>query len=372
MLKVVDVVYHCHHEYNRPQQVLEKHFPTIGFAEFLHTDISFELVRHLDYEGKQKINGFSCACFRRSNTSWNIPFSTHRYIRSLDPDIVLVHGFVFPLQVMALRRSLGKKPVIILQHHGDKPANSVRKYFQKIADRFVDAYIFTAAGIAEPWLRHGIIHDKSEIVEILQASSAVEKKDKNKCRQKLRLNGSYNFLWVGRLNENKDPFTIFKAFAGYVLLNPAARLYLVYQSDELLSSLRSFIADNSHLKDHIVFIGGKSQAELADWYNAADFFILGSHEEGAGYALMEAMSVGCIPVVTSIPSFKKITGNGSAALLFPVAEPDALLRVLQSTQYMDIPAKAASIEKYFHDHLGFKHVADKMSELFYELVSVKR
>ena len=58
------------------------------------------------------------------------------------------------------------------------------------------------------------------------------------------------------------------------------------------------------------------QSELEKIYNQHQFFILGSHYEGSGYALLEAMACGCIPIVTNIPSYKFMTNNGDCALLF--------------------------------------------------------
>ena len=41
-------------------------------------------------------------------------------------------------------------------------------------------------------------------------------------------------------------------------------------------------------------------------------FVSGSHSEGSGYALIEAMSAGVVPVVTDIPSFRAIAGDCGA------------------------------------------------------------
>ena len=48
---------------------------------------------------------------------------------------------------------------------------------------------------------------------------------------------------------------------------------------------------------------------MPNYYSAADVFISGSHYEGSGYALIEAMSAGLVPIVTDIPSFRSIAGD---------------------------------------------------------------
>ncbi len=54
------------------------------------------------------------------------------------------------------------------------------------------------------------------------------------------------------------------------------------------------------------------------YYNSADYFVLGSHYEGSGFSLVEAMSCGVIPIVTDIPSFRMMTNNGKIGTLMEV------------------------------------------------------
>jgi len=371
MIKIADIVYHSHHEYAHPAPLLRKHSPTLGFIPFLRNRTDYTVIRHLDYEGKENIDGVRYAFFRRPNTAWQIPFATHRYIKSLQPDIVLVHGFIFPIQVMALKLLLGKRCAIVLQHHAEQPVNSARKILQQMADRFVDAYMFTAAAIANPWLQQKIIHSKQKIAAVAGASASVAKKDRGVCKKKLLMTGTSNFLWAGRLNANKDPLTVLRAFARHVLINPAAMLYMIYQTDEMIEQVKKMMQENDGLRSHVHLIGKLPQTELADWYNAADFFITGSHAEAAGYALLEAMSVGCIPVVTAIPSFKQLLGDGQVGFLFTPGDEQGLATLLNGLCGTDTAPYSADTEAYFHKHLGFSSVADNMFSLFTQLRSIK-
>src|SRR5438876_111648 len=53
---------------------------------------------------------------------------------------------------------------------------------------------------------------------------------------------------------------------------------------------------------------------LAAFYSAADLFVLGSHDEGSGYAVLEACACGASPVVTDIPSFRRMTAGAQSVL----------------------------------------------------------
>jgi glycosyltransferase involved in cell wall biosynthesis len=61
---------------------------------------------------------------------------------------------------------------------------------------------------------------------------------------------------------------------------------------------------------------------------AADFLVLGSHSEGSGYAVIEALACGTTPLVTDIPSLRRITGDGAVGALSPPGDADAMARAL--------------------------------------------
>ncbi len=51
-------------------------------------------------------------------------------------------------------------------------------------------------------------------------------------------------------------------------------------------------------------------------------FVLASHREGSGYALIEALACGLPPVVSDIPSFRSLTGHGAVGTLVPVGDAE--------------------------------------------------
>jgi glycosyltransferase involved in cell wall biosynthesis len=360
MVKLIDLNYYTHSNISEPGKVLELQKVSFGFAKFIKEKISIQFIKHLNYEGEKYIDGIQYIFFKSRNKFWYIPFNTHRYIKIQKPDVVVIQGFIFPIQAIALRLKLGKKTKIILQHRGGKPFTGIKKLFQQIAHKFVDGYFFTSFENASEWIENKIIPDKQKCYELLGASTHFQKRDKAFCRNVLSIQSNHNFLWVGRLNTGKDPITILKAFEKYIRVYPDAKLFMIYQTNELLSEVKKLIAQNESLKNSVILKGKVSHEDLEKWYNAADFYISGSHKESTGFTLLEAMSCGCIPVITDIPSFKKITDNGKFGFLFEPGNEESLLKVLLNLKNTDREKLSVSIVEHFNQSLSFKSIADNL------------
>jgi glycosyltransferase involved in cell wall biosynthesis len=121
------------------------------------------------------------------------------------------------------------------------------------------------------------------------------------------------------------------------------------------------------LEEAVKLIGKVEHEKLIDWYSAINFYISGSWEEGSGYALLEAMACGCIPVITSIPSFNKITENGKYGYLYPPGDSESLARLLENLSGIDIDAERTRIENYFQENLSFKSIAENLNQVFAQL-----
>ena len=75
----------------------------------------------------------------------------------------------------------------------------------------------------------------------MQASSVFQPANKTDARKQTGIDGHPVFLWVGRLDANKDPLTVIRAFLQFLNNQPAARLYMIYQEEKLLQEVRHLI-----------------------------------------------------------------------------------------------------------------------------------
>lgn len=369
MIKLIDLTYYAHLEYDQPEQVFERHREALGFIPFIPERLHLEVIKHLNFEGYANFEGVKCSFFKKENHFWSIPFKTHRYLKKQQPDVLLVQGLIFPLQVLFLRLALGSKSRIVVQHHGEKPARGLKRMFQKLADRYIAAYIFTASGNATPWISKRIISTGSKCYEVLEASTYLEKQDKQEARIKLAITGYFNFLWVGRLNANKDPLTVLKAFRAYHQINDQTRLFMIYQEESLLPAIQEYIRQHPVLEKVVSLVGQVSRQDLATWYSAVDFYISASHQEGSGYALLEAMACGCVPVVTDIPSFRKITGEGKFGFLYQAGNAESLLTCLRALSDQPDAGLPEAICRHFARELSFRAIAEKLTTVIDSVIA---
>ena len=177
-----------------------------------------------------------------------------------------------------------------------------------------------------------------------------------------KVSTSRNYLWVGRLDANKDPITLIKAFVKFLIANPEVHLYVIFQSDELIEDVEMLVAASSAEKQ-ITLVGKVEHDELLHWYNSVDFIVSTSHYEGSGIAVCEGMSCGAIPILTNIPSFRMMTGHGNCGLLFDAGNVDGLVIALQKSLTMNVEAERAKTLFQYDKCLSAEAIATRMIQV---------
>ena len=136
---------------------------------------------------------------------------------------------------------------------------------------------------------------------------------------------------------------------------------MIFQTEELLPELKLLIVKNNCRA--ITLIGKALHKEMLYWLNSADFIISGSHYEGSGTIICEAMSCGCVPIVTDIPSFRTITANGVCGLLYEAGNEKELLSALMKTTTINFEDMQKKMMKHFKDELSFEVIANKINKV---------
>jgi glycosyltransferase involved in cell wall biosynthesis len=311
-------------------------------------------------------------CFRKISVGgW--PRLLRRIVSHVNPDVVHVNGLIFPWQTWWLRRALPARRVIVVQDHGGaQPSrNPFRSITQRIGLGVADGFLFSAAELAAPWQRARLIPPHQSVFAVMESSTAMRPAQGDQTRTMSGVLGRPAMLWVGRLNANKDPLTVLEGFERALCDLPDAHLTMIFGSEEWLAQVQTRIARSPRLTSHVCLRGYIAHDRLAEFYSTADLFLLGSHHEGSGYALIEAMACGATPIVTDIPSFRVLTGNGAVGAVWPVGDANALAAKIVDHGSRDLVRARAGVLNHFERELSWSVVGRRALAAYAEALRGK-
>jgi glycosyltransferase involved in cell wall biosynthesis len=347
----------------------DKYLTIYGWSKAL-SDLGLEVqVYHRfsenDYLKQDGVEYFLVKDDLRNDLKWyQSPSVFHNKVAENEHDIIHINSFNYAYQASLLKSKFPQFKIVI-QHHAENPRNPIKRVFTKYFSSSSDGFIFSSSEIFNEWLNKKIIPAGKKFAEIMEGSSNFIFINRNEARNKTGLNGKPFLLWVGRLNANKDPITILTGFAKLINDFPEARLYMIFSEDQLKQQVSSLIEQNLLLKKSVTLLGFIDHQEIENYYNSADYFVLGSHYEGSGYSLVEAMSCGVVPIVTDIPSFRMITNKGQIGGLWKSGTTDSFYNKAKEIIHKQLEIESKKTVDYFSNNLSFSAIAKK-AKLFYE------
>lgn len=284
-------------------------------------------------------------------------------VRAISPDVVHLNGLAFPALVAGLRHVLGRAPLLVVQDHAGSVPPRGRGWFDTWRRRrwanglaSADALSFTAAAQAAPWRDAGMLAGQ-RILAIVESSTDVRATPRDEARATTGISGDPVVLSVGRLTPGKDPMTVLSGFERFASRRPEARLVIVTPGGPLYSQVRARIEASPVLLPTVRILGAVAHRDIGHLYGAADLFVSGSHHEGSGYALIEALACGVTPVVTTIPSFEAIAdGCGTR---FAPGDSSACAEVLERACSRDAETRRAEALARFESALTWPAIATK-------------
>jgi len=269
---------------------------------------------------------------------------------------------------------------------------------------FKTPFVLTEHGIPQPSLEHGLRNKfaysmeslllpfvarfATEIIEvsdyarralrvkygldskvIYHGISLKEHKRENKEEAKAKLGccaKDPTILFVGSLNQAKDPMTLIRAFShvvrvrnSYLLIVGAGEL-----SEEIADAVREL-----GIQDNVRLLGRLPHEELNRYYSAADIFVLPSLSEAFGIVLLEAMAFGLPAVVSSAGACSEIIGD--AGVSFKEGDHAALAeRIFQLMQDKELSNRLGRIGlKRVKEIFSIEKEADQYWRLFEKILS---
>ena len=86
----------------------------------------------------------------------------------------------------------------------------------------------------------------------------------------------------------------------------------------------------------------------------------GSHDEGSGYALIEALACGLPPLVTDIPAFRALTSRGTVGALFCPGDAAGFRSALLTLAARERGELRRAARRHFEETLHFDFVGRQL------------
>lgn len=176
----------------------------------------------------------------------------------------------------------------------------------------------------------GIPADRLEVIPSGIDPARFALADRGRGRASLGLaDGDLAVLCVAALEDEKDHRTLLAAWRGIAAARPRAHLLLAGEGG-LRGELTALAADLPRVR----FLGFRN--DIPDLLAAADAFVLASHHEGLGTAVMDAMCCRLPVVATRAGGIPELVRDDQDGLLVPERDPAAFAQAL--ARILDDPA----------------------------------
>ncbi|HEY4145054.1 glycosyltransferase family 4 protein [Pinirhizobacter sp.] len=245
----------------------------------------------------------------------------------LGVDVLHANGLGFARQAHEVSRHRPDLP-IVFQDHADRAPPWWRRAQWRRWYAVAAGVSFTAPELARPFTDAKLFGPRTLQFSIPESSCSFNVGSGEAARVETGLHGNPCLLWVGHLVTDKDPLVMLEGVAQASDRLPGIQVWCAFGTSPLIEQMHRYITADPRLAGRVHLLGSVPHARIERLMQAADIFVSASHRESSGYALLEAMACGTIPVVTDIPSFRAITGLGAVGRLWPAGNPDRLADAL--------------------------------------------
>jgi glycosyltransferase involved in cell wall biosynthesis len=292
-------------------------------------------------------------------------------LRELSPDVFHVQGLSFPRDVLCLASVVPTVP-IALQDHADRVPPIWRRLLWRRAFAAAAGITFCSLQQSEPFATARLFNSRTRVYEIPESTSRFQTGDVGAARREMNVEGDPLLVWVGHLDANKDPLTVLEGVSRAARVLPGLRLWCCFGAAPLLESVRRRVESDAHLRNRVHLIGRLPHEKVERLMQAADVFVLGSHREGSGYSLLEALACGVTPVITDIPSFRTLTAGGAVGALWNVGDAEGLCRALLSVVPRLQAGTRGAVRAHFDRELSFDAVGVKWAKMYADTLERSR
>jgi L-malate glycosyltransferase len=155
------------------------------------------------------------------------------------------------------------------------------------------------------------------------------------------------------------------------LHNQFSGTHFIIVGDGVLKDEIAAKANELNTHGYVHFVG--MQTEVRPYLNAMNVFMMSSEFEGLPIALMEAMSMGCMPASTSAGGIGELINDNKNGILVPVNEPMQLVNRL--AEYLTVPeeikAKGIAARETVVKGFSMQKMVTEIEEIYENILNQK-
>jgi glycosyltransferase involved in cell wall biosynthesis len=256
-----------------------------------------------------------------------------RLVRQIKPDVVHAHWLIPQGLIAALVKKITGTPYVVTAHGGDVFGlqGGLFAFLKRLALESADRVTVVSTVIKQV-----VLATKPNVDPIVLPMGVDSTKFKIGAKAGSLLK-QYDvkgplLLFVGRLTEKKGVRYLLEAMPEVISKVPSVKL-LVVGSGEEEDQLKQLSAA-LHLGGNVIFTGPLTNADLPQFYTAADIFIGPSirtregDTEGFGLTFVEAGMSGCILIGSRVGGITDIIEDGMTGFLVAEKNPAAITAAL--------------------------------------------
>jgi teichuronic acid biosynthesis glycosyltransferase TuaC len=183
--------------------------------------------------------------------------------------------------------------------------------------------------------------------------------DREAQRRKLGLTG-FTLLSVGNLVSFKGHDLIIEALTQL----PETKLIIAGSGPERISL--ETLAKMLGVSDRVTFVGILPQADLRDYYNAADLLVLASSREGWANVLLESMACGTPVVASNVWGTPEVVASPEAGMLMSERTAKGVAEAVMALRSAH-PAREAT--RKYAEKFSWRDTTEGQIELFNDILT---
>lgn len=277
-------------------------------------------------------------------------FWLSKFIKQNKPDIILSVNHYVNIQLAIIKYFFNNNFRLILTTH-----NNVKETFRNRASHLLNFVLIKFMGFLYKkadlniGVSKNISNDLRRYFFLGNVQTIYNGINLKKISIKNKMNETKKIISIGRLDKQKDFFTLIKAFSIFSSTFPKSKL-LIIGDGKMKKNLKRLILDLKMSKK-ISLTGWKQ--DVSQYLATADLFLFSSNYEGFPTVILEAMSYG-IPVISTNTDYgpSEILDNEKYGVLVPVGDEKAMAKAMnelltESKKYDYYVKMALERVKYF-------------------------